>query len=204
MAAGRRSREEEEERKEDHLTVFPPAHLGCKLTLLEPPGALGNHLRVFLSLCSQLGPLLLQILICFQAMLGKHKWKNIIWEKSGILQKVTFLESALETDVPLKSICGQGLCWETNCYKGKSTELQHNGYKKKLRQEGEREEVGEGKEKKKKDWRRIYWVSCNDSCICKLVSKSEKGCIQLPSFPQMCCWTLTKPCRLLLSVDKEL
>lgn len=150
MAAGRRSREEEEERKEDHLTVFPPAHLGCKLTLLEPPGALGNHLRVFLSLCSQLGPLLLQILICFQAMLGKHKWKNIIWEKSGILQKVTFLESALETDVPLKSICGQGLCWETNCYKGKSTELQHNGYKKKLRQEGEREEVGEGKEKKKK------------------------------------------------------
>lgn len=80
-------------------------------------------------------PLSLQILISLQAVLGKHKRKNIIWEKSGILQKVTFLERTLEPDVPLKSICGQGLRRETNCYKGKKTELQHTGYKKKLNQE---------------------------------------------------------------------
>lgn len=80
-------------------------------------------------------PLLLQILISLQAVLGKQKKKNIIWEKTGILQKVTFLERTLEPDVPLKSICGQGLCRETNCYKGKNSELQHTGYKKKLHQE---------------------------------------------------------------------
>lgn len=172
MAAGWSSGEEEEEKEEDSPTVSLPARLGWKLTLLQPPGALGNHLRVFLSLCSQLGSLLLQILICFQAMLGKHKWKNIVWERSGILQKVTFLESALETDVPLKSICGQGLCWETNCYKGKNTELQHNGYKKKLGGGGWGG-IGRGGERKEKneDLRKIYCVFCNDSCNCKLVSK---------------------------------
>lgn len=55
-------------------------------------------------------PLLLQILISLQDSLGKHKRKNIVWETNGILQKVTFLEYTLEPDVPLKSICGQGLC----------------------------------------------------------------------------------------------
>lgn len=108
------------------------------------PRVLGNHLCGFWSLCSQMDLSLLQILISLQAVLGKHKRKNIIWEKSGILQKVTFLERTLEPDVPLKSICGQGLCRETNCYKGKNSELQQTGYKKKLHQE------------KKQDWRRIY------------------------------------------------
>lgn len=99
------------------------------------PQVLGNSLCDFWSLCSQMDPLLLQILIGLQDSVGKHKRKNIVWETNGILQKVTFLEHTLEPDVPLKSICGQGLCRETSCYKEKNPELQHTGYKKKLHQE---------------------------------------------------------------------
>lgn len=96
---------------------------------------LGNCLCGFCSLCSQMDPLLLPVLISLQDSLGKHKRKNNVWETNGTLQKVAFLEHTLEPDVPLKSICGQGLCRETNCYKEKNPELQHTGYKKKLQQE---------------------------------------------------------------------
>lgn len=64
-------------------------------------------------------------LCCFRYWSAyKLFWANTrgknIWEKSGILQTVTFLEHTLEPDVPLKSICGQGLCRETNCYERKN------------------------------------------------------------------------------------
>lgn len=85
-----------------------------------------------------------RILCCFRywsvykLFQTNRRGKTSFWEKTVMLQKVTFLECTLEPDVPLKSICGQGLCRETNCYKGKNSELQHTGYKKKLHQEKER------------------------------------------------------------------
>lgn len=111
----------------------PMCMASLQTTSPQLPRVLGNCLCGFWSLCSQMDPLLLQILIRLQDSLGKHKRKNIVWETNGILQKVTFLEHTLEPDVPLRSICGQGLCRETNCYK--NPELQHTGYKKNLHQE---------------------------------------------------------------------
>lgn len=113
----------------------PMCMASLQTTSPQLPRVLGNCLCGFWSLCSQMDPLLLQILIRLQDSLGKHKRKNIVWETNGILQKVTFLEHTLEPDVPLRSICGQGLCRETNCYKEKNPELQHTGYKKNLHQE---------------------------------------------------------------------
>lgn len=66
------------------------------------PRVLENCLCGFWSLCSQMDPLLLQILISLQDSLCKHRRKNIVWGTNGILQKVTFLEYTLEPDVPLK------------------------------------------------------------------------------------------------------
>lgn len=141
MVAGRSSGEGQHGGRGGRQPLSVPA---CMARLQTNPPATapgsGKSLCGFWSLCSQTGLLFLQILIRFQAVLGKHKRENIIWGRSGILQKVTFLERTLEPDVPLKSICGQGLCWETNCYKGKKKkkekkkELQHTEYKKKLQQ----------------------------------------------------------------------